>query len=44
MNLGRKQSFPGRCVGLHVHGAYSIRYSHLDEALVKHLSCVHVVN
>ena len=22
MNLGQKQSFPGRCVGLHANGAY----------------------
>ena len=29
MNLGQKQSFPGRCVGLHANGAY--------EAFVKHL-------
>lgn len=37
MSLGQKQSFPGRCVGLHVNVAYSICYSHLDKALVKHL-------
>ena len=36
MNLGQKQSFPGRCVGLHANGAY--------EALVKHLFCIHVAN